>query len=166
MFGITVSEIISFRDNSPLHSFPFSYFLTSGAKLDPKGITAIACVNLNVVFILVQTPAPVRDIKVIPSATSALVTWSIVTTKENSSYITDYDIYLYPENLNKTIARKDHGTQFNITGLKPCSDYIVGIVALDGFSQRSTMRNISFITIEAGTNHVCYNICFMLPVVN
>ena len=93
--------------------------------------------NLNVV--LVQSPAPVKNIKVKPSATSALVTWSIVTTKENSSYITGYDIYLH-QNFVKTIARKDHGTQLNITGLKPCSDYIVGIMALDDSSQKSAVR--------------------------
>ena len=113
--------------------------------------------NLNVVFILVQTPAPVKNIKVKLSATSALVTWSIVTTKENSSYITDYDIYLHP-NLLKRIARKGHGTQFNITGLKPYSNYKVGIVALDGSSQKSAITNTSFRTIEAGKHNVCYNL--------
>ena len=126
---------------------------------------AISSANLNVVFILVQTPAPVKNIEVKPSATSALVTWSIVTTKENSSYITDYDIYLHPNHL-KTITRKDHGTQFNITGLKPCSDYIVGTVALDGSLQRSTMGNISFRTgkLGAGKHNVGYKNCFMSPV--
>ena len=128
---------------------------------------AIACVNINVVFILVQTPSPVKNIKVKPSATSALVTWSIVTTKENSSYITDYDIYLHP-NVLKRIARKDQGAQFNITGLKPCSDYIVVIVALDGSSQESAVRNISFRTgkVRVGKHNISYNSCFMLSVRN
>ena len=90
-----------------------------------------------------------KNIKVKPSATSALVTWSIVTRNE-SSYITDYDIYLHPDFL-KRIARKDHETQFNITGLKPYSDYTVGIVALDGSSQKSDIRySEDFKTIEAG----------------
>ena len=91
-----------------------------------------------------------KNIKVKPSATSALVTWSIVTTQQDSSYITDYEIYLYP-NLLKTIARTDHGTQFNITRLKPFSDYTVGIVALDGSSQKSKITYSEvFKTIEAG----------------
>ena len=91
-----------------------------------------------------------RNIKVKPSATSALVTWSIVTTKENSSYITGYDIYLNRKHL-KRIARRDHGTQFNITGLKPYSDYKVGILALDGSSQKSKITySEGFKTIEAG----------------
>ena len=97
-----------------------------------------------------QTPAPVKNIQVKPSATSALVAWSIVTRKEDSSYITDYEIYLYP-NLLKTIARRDHGTQFNITGLRPHSNYTVGIVALDGSSQKSKITySEGFKTIEAG----------------
>ena len=118
----------------------------------------IACVNINVIFTLVQTPSPVKNIKVKPSATSALVTWNIVTRKEDSSYITDYDIYLHP-NFSKRIARKDHGTQFNITGLKPCSDYIVVIVAVDGSSQESAMRNISFKTgkVRVGKHKISYN---------
>ena len=91
-----------------------------------------------------------KNIIVKPSATSALVTWSIVTRNEDSSYITDYDIYLNRKHL-KTIARRDHGTQFNITGLKPYSDYKVGILALDGSSQKSKIRySEGFKTIEAG----------------
>ena len=98
-----------------------------------------------------------KNIKVKPSATSALVTWSIVTRKEDSSYITDYDIFLYP-NFLKTIARKDHGAQFNITGLRPYSDYTVGIVALDGSLQKSVIRySEGFKTIEAGNHIVCHN---------
>ena len=78
------------------------------------------------------------------------MTWSIVTSQEDSSCITDYKIYFYP-NLLKTIARTDHGTQFNITGLKPYSDYTVGIVALDGSSQKSKITySEGFKTIEAG----------------
>ena len=101
-----------------------------------------------------------KNIKVKPSATSALVTWSIVTRNE-SSYITDYDIYLHPDFL-KRIARKDHGSQFNITGLKPYSDYKVGIVALDGSSQRSEIKySKSFKTIEAGNHNVCHKNCFI-----
>ena len=76
-----------------------------------------------------------KNIKVKPSATSALVTWSIVAAKD-SSYITNYDIYLH-SNFLKRIARKNHRTQFNVTGLKPYSDYKVGIVALDGSSQKN-----------------------------
>ena len=93
-----------------------------------------------------------KNIKVKPSATSALVTWSIVTTQEDSSYITDYEIYLNRKYL-KRIARRDHGTQFNITGLKPYNDYTVGIVALDGSSEKSDIRySEGFKTIEAGKN--------------
>ena len=92
------------------------------------------------------------------------MTWSIVTTKENSSYITDYDMYLYP-NFLKRIARKDHGTQFNITGLKPYSDYTVGIVALDGSSQKSVIRYSENVrTTEAGKYNVSYNNCLILIV--
>ena len=95
-----------------------------------------------------------KNIKVKPSATSALVTWSIVAAKENFSYITDYDIYLHA-NFVKRIARKDHGTKFNITGLKPYSDYKVGIVALDGSSQKTKITySEAFKTIEAG-KHTC-----------
>ena len=101
-----------------------------------------------------------------PSATSALMMWNIVTTKENSSYITDYDIYLHP-NFLKRIARKYHGTQFNIIGLKPCSDYKVGIVALDGSSQRSDIRYSEvFKTIEAGKHNCLLTHYFCLSLVN
>ena len=128
--------------------------ITSGASFRPKCTTA----NLNVVSILAQVPAPVKDIKVEPSDTSVLVTWNIVTAPKDSSYITNFDIYLN-RTFRKKITRNDNGNQYNVTGLKPYSDYTIGIVALDGSSQRSNITySESFKTTEAGKNKMCYKI--------
>ena len=130
--------------------------ITSGASFCPKCTTA----NLNVVSILAQVPAPVKDIKVEPSDTSVLVTWNIVTAPKDSSYITNFDIYVYlNRNFRKKITQNDNGNQYNVTGLKPYSDYTIGIVAIDGSSQRSDITySESFKTTEAGKNKMCYKI--------
>ena len=128
--------------------------ITAGASFRPKYTTA----NLNVVSILAQVPAPVKDIKVEPSDTSVLVTWNIVTAPKDSSYITNFDIYLN-RNFRKKITRNDNGNhQYNVTGLKPYSDYTIGIVALDGSSQSIVTYSEPFKTTEAGKNKMCYKI--------
>ena len=95
---------------------------------------------------LVQTPAPVYNIKVTSYNYSALVTWRIPTPKD-SSYITKIIIYLNGAEY-QNISR---GTQIDIKGLKLYTEYTVGIVTEDGSSQRSNKVSKHFgETNEAG----------------
>ena len=103
-----------------------------------------------VLFHLAQTPAPVYNIKVKPSKTSAIVTWDIVTEPEGSSYITHYQVYIDQKFLEK-MDRKNQGMQYNITGLIPYTFYGVGIEAVDGSSQTSKREYKNFMTNEAGS---------------
>ena len=90
-----------------------------------------------------------KNIKITPSDTWAQVNWEIVTDEKRSSYITQYHIYLNGT-FQKTVARNKYGTQFNITGLKPYSNYNFGVRTVDGSSQNSSIRNQDFMTNEAG----------------
>lgn len=82
----------------------------------------------------------------------------MVTAPKDSSYITNYDIYLNRK-MHKRITRKKYGNQYKITGLKPYSRYIIGIVALDGSSGRSRITYSKYFwTIEAGKHKICYKI--------
>ena len=94
---------------------------------------------------LVQTPAPVYNIKVTSYKHSARVMWTIPTPKD-SSYITKIIIYLNGSEY-KNISR---GTQINIKGLKLYTWYQVEIEAEDSSSQRSNKVSIYFETNEAG----------------
>ena len=94
---------------------------------------------------LVQTPAPVYNIKVASYKHSARVMWTIPTPKD-SSYITKIIIYLNGSEY-KNISR---GTQINIKGLKLYTWYQVEIEAEDSSSQRSNKVSIYFETNEAG----------------
>jgi hypothetical protein len=98
--------------------------------------------------ILVQTPAPVNDIKVTPSNTSAQVTLGN-TAPETSSYITHYYIKLN-EHYLKTIRRQESRTEFRITGLTAFTKYTVTIYAGDGSSQWSSRTDKVFTTNAAG----------------
>jgi hypothetical protein len=75
-------------------------------------------------------PAPVQDIKIQPSFTSASVTWKLPTSASVSSYITHLVIYL-----NGTDIRIFRSTQIDIQGLTPYTWYKVEIVTQDGSSQ-------------------------------
>ena len=76
-------------------------------------------------------PAPVQDIKIQPSFTSASVTWKLPTSASVSSYITHLVIYLNGTE-TKRIFRS---TQIDIQGLTPYTWYKVEIVTQDGSSQ-------------------------------
>ena len=94
---------------------------------------------------LVQTPAPVYNIKVTSYKYSARVTWRIPTPKD-SSYITKIIIYLNGTEY-QNISR---GTQIDIKGLKLYTEYTVGIETEDGSSQRSNKVFKYFEINEAG----------------
>jgi hypothetical protein len=99
-------------------------------------------------LILVQKPAPVYDIKVTQSDTSAQVSWGTRTEPAKSSYITKYSIYLNQK--YKTIPRQKFRTEFNFPGLKPNTKYTVIIWAGDGNLQWSHQTDKEFMTNEAG----------------
>ena len=109
------------------------------------------------IFFLVQTPAAVSGIDISPFYHFANVTWTIPTTPQDSSYITEIIIYL---NLKKykIIPR---GTQVNIFCLKPNTSYTVGIQTEDGSFQRSEIVTKFFTTKEEGKlilEYLLYNI--------
>ncbi|CAB4004016.1 receptor-type tyrosine- phosphatase epsilon-like, partial [Paramuricea clavata] len=106
-----------------------------------------------------QNPAPVYDIQVTPSDTSAQVRWRIRAAPVKSSYITHYCIYLGQRHL-QTINRHTNQMKFNILGLKPYTKYTVGIAALDGSSQRSRKIYKKFITNEAVPSRFPSNVTF------
>jgi hypothetical protein len=101
-------------------------------------------------LILVQKPAPANYIKVTPSDTSAQVTLGNPA-PETSSYILEYSIFLYKKTQKLTIPRqKSEITEFNITGLKPSTNYTVGIWARDA-RKWSRKKDKQFVTIEGMT---------------
>ncbi len=99
-------------------------------------------------FILVQTPAPVSNINVTPSNTSAQVTLENPT-PVTSSYIKYYNIYLN-RHYKMRVDRQVYGTTFIIDGLEPNTKYTVTIYAGDGYSPWSSARSKEFMTSEAG----------------
>ncbi|XP_028402594.1 receptor-type tyrosine-protein phosphatase F-like isoform X2 [Dendronephthya gigantea] len=94
----------------------------------------------------VQTPAPVQDIKVTPSNTSADVTWKIPEPKD-SSYITNYNIFINGK-LQQSISRETYGNKFTIRGLKPYTDYKVEIETEDGSGEKGGKVSEDFKTKE------------------
>ena len=102
-------------------------------------------------FILVQTPAPVKNINVSPSDYSARVTWEIPTAPQDSSYITHYRFFLNGRYL-KYISRAMYGTALNILPLKPNTEYTVKIDTEDGSLPilRGTPVTKTFTTKHAG----------------
>ncbi|CAB4001321.1 receptor-type tyrosine- phosphatase S-like isoform X11 [Paramuricea clavata] len=107
----------------------------------------------------VQKPAPVYDVQVTPSVTSAQVTWRIRTAPAMSSYITKYYIYLDQRHRWITYRRTDK-VRINIPGLTAYTKYTVGIVALDGYSQRSSKISNEFTTIEAAPSGAPRSVAF------
>ena len=110
--------------------------------------------DLCIVFILVQTPAPVKNLNVSPSDYSARVTWELPTAPEDSSYITHYLIFLNNKFV-KEISRAMYGTEFNILPLKPNTENTFGIQTKDGSVQRGTYVTETFTTKQAGKDR-CY----------
>lgn len=102
-----------------------------------------------IAFILVQFPAPVYDIQVKPSDTSAELTWKIPEPK-NSTYITHYNISI-GQKPPQRISRETHGNKFTISVLKPNTTYTVEIQTEDGSGQKSKTVYKHLKTKEAGT---------------
>ncbi|XP_028399358.1 uncharacterized protein LOC114522809 [Dendronephthya gigantea] len=94
----------------------------------------------------VQMPAPVQDIKVTPSNTSADVTWKIPEPKD-SSYITNYNIFINGK-LQHRISREKYDNKFTIRGLKPYTDYKVEIETEDGSGEKGGKISEDFKTKE------------------
>jgi hypothetical protein len=105
-------------------------------------------------FILVQTPAPVKNINVSPSDYSARMTWEIPT-PQDSSYITHFRFFLNGR-YSKYISRAVYGNVFNILPLKPNTEYTVKIDTEDGSLQRGTPVTKTFTTKQAGKYRRCY----------
>ena len=82
-------------------------------------------------FILVQKPAPVKNINVSPSDYSARMTWEIPTAPKDSSYIKSFRFFLNG-GYRKYITRAMYGTTFNILPLKPNTEYTVKLDTGDG----------------------------------
>ena len=100
-------------------------------------------------FILVQKPAPVSDINVTPSNTSAQVTLGDPA-PQTSSYIKYYYVSLGQQhNQSFEVDRQKDGTKFNIHGLKPNTKYTVTIWVKDGYSQWTSEKSKEFMTSEA-----------------
>jgi hypothetical protein len=112
-------------------------------------------------LILVQTPAPVKNLNVSSSDYSARVTWEIPT-PQDSSYITHYLIFLN-DKFVKEISRAMYGTEFNILPLKPNTENTFGIQTKDGSVQRGTYVNETFTTKQAGKDRRYYKKVTYLP---
>ena len=111
--------------------------------------------------ILVQTPAPVYNIKVSPSNTTAHVSWSIKTSPMDSSYITRF--LLYVNRIHRaTLNRTKDGTEYTLTNLKPYTTYRVTIWAGDGSFKTSSGTFENFMTTEAGKtkNEAIYSLLY------
>jgi hypothetical protein len=106
-------------------------------------------------FVLVQTPAPVKNINVSPSDYSARVTWEIPTAPEDSSYITHFRFFLNGR-FRKHISRAMYGTAFNVLPLKPNTEYTVRMDTEDGSLQRGNSVTTSFTTKQAGKDRRYY----------
>lgn len=104
--------------------------------------------HLNLFIDLVQLPEPVKNIITKPSNFSVHLSWAIPGPK-TSSYITHFIIYLNDKEL-LTISRKRHGNQFDLTGLKPYTEYTVGIETEDSSLRKSKKTSVAFKTTEAG----------------
>ena len=99
-------------------------------------------------------PAPVQNVTAIPSDFSVNLSWTIPEARV-SSYITHFTIYLSStqqsdSTLIMKISRKKYGNQFVLHGLKPYTEYTVGIQAQDGSLKNATTTYQSFKTKEAG----------------
>jgi len=99
-------------------------------------------------------PAPAQNITANPSNFSVHLSWTIPEAKM-SSYITYFIIYLNGTQSDSTrivkISRMKYGNKFVLRGLKPYSEYTVGIQAQDGSLKNTTIVYQTFKTEEAGT---------------
>ncbi|XP_028402574.1 receptor-type tyrosine-protein phosphatase S-like isoform X6 [Dendronephthya gigantea] len=106
----------------------------------------------------VQTPAPVQDIKVTPSNTSADVTWKIPEPKD-SSYITNYNIFINGR-LQERISREKYDNKFTIRGLQPYTNYKVEIETEDGSGEKGGKVSEDFKTKEGVPSGPPQNVMF------
>ena len=104
--------------------------------------------GLVLFLFLVQIPAPVKDLVITPNQYSAKVTLNIEISKSASSYITKLNVHLNGQK-HQTVTRGSHNA-FNITGLKPYTQYVVDIETKDGSSQSSVNVSRTIRTKEAG----------------
>ena len=91
---------------------------------------------------LAQTPAPVSNINVISSSSSATVTWKLPASNRQFSYAAHIVIYLD----NKRHSIQTRTTSVTLRNLKPSTQYKVGIQTQDIHSQQSVIMNEEFTT--------------------
>ncbi|XP_028416881.1 uncharacterized protein LOC114541103 isoform X2 [Dendronephthya gigantea] len=95
----------------------------------------------------VQSPASVEKIVVKTSTLSVELSWK-VTRPRISSYLTHFIIYLNGTRMQR-ISREQYGTRYIVRGLRPFTDYIVGIQAQDSSFQTSGIAFERFKTKQA-----------------
>ena len=102
-----------------------------------------------VIFLyLVQTPAPVNNLRITRYQYAALVTWGILTAPQDSSYITKIIIYIDGSEY-QTISQRQR-TSIVIKRFKPNTRYNVEIQTEDSYLQKSEKVSKSFNTNTAG----------------
>lgn len=90
-----------------------------------------------------------KNLTISPNKYSANVKLNIETSASVSSYITKLNIYLDGRK-HQTVTRHSH-YNFEITGLKPYTNYAVGIETVDGASQNSSLVYRKITTKKGGT---------------
>ena len=119
--------------------------------------SATISINCNYFSFIVQSPAPVWNLRASPSNFSVHLSWTIPEANV-SSYITHFTIYLNGTQSNSTrivrISRWKYGNEFVLRGLKPYVAYTVGIQAQDDSLENTTIVYQRFRTKEAGNTFV------------
>ena len=107
-------------------------------------------------------PAPVHELKITRSeARWASVSWKLPTAP-SSSYVTHLEISVYQNSYlwrRMIISRR---TQFNITGLKPNTEYRVGIRTRDVSRWSTKVVDERFKTKEAGTTNGFFQLLYVI----
>jgi hypothetical protein len=89
-----------------------------------------------------------------PSNFAVHLSWTLPEAKV-SGYITHFIIYLNGTHSDNTmivrISREKYGNEFVLHGLKPYTEYTVGIQTQDGSLRNATIAYRNFKTKEAGT---------------
>jgi hypothetical protein len=106
--------------------------------------------NPFIFIYIVHSPASVEQINATLSNFSMHLSWTIPKAKA-SSYTTHFIIYLNRIRIHR-ISRVKYGNEFVLRGLKPYTEYTVGIQAQDGFLKNSTIVYEVFRTKKAGTS--------------
>ena len=108
-------------------------FVSHKSKL---GAQHAKLLNVTGFVLIVQSPAPVYEIKVEPSVTWAIVSWKLHADASASSYITQIVVYCNDRRF-ETVSRGI--LSVTVTGLQSNTWYIVGIHTVDGYLENSNM---------------------------